>query len=69
MATVALAVCIARTLARENPALLRSFAEQAERMRQHLYGQDRPEWAQLLIPFALAVERPDQYPSLNPPAG
>ena len=55
MAAVALGVCIARTLARQNPSVLRSFAEEADRMEKHLHDQGRPEWAEFLTPFALAV--------------
>lgn len=65
---VALAVCIARTLARQNPQLLRAFAEEAERMEKHLHTQERPEWAELLTRFSLVLGRPEQFPLFHPPA-
>ena len=66
MAAVALGVCIARTLARQNPSVLRSFAEEADRMEKHLHDQGRPEWAEFLTPFALAVGRPEKFPLFHP---
>jgi len=59
MAVVALGVCIARTLAKQTPAILRSFAVEADLMEKHLRDRGCHEWAALLTPFALAVGRPD----------
>ena len=69
MAVVVLAVCIARTLARQNPSILRSFAEEAEQMEKHLLDHGRSDLATLLTPFALAVGRPEQFSLFHPSTG
>jgi hypothetical protein len=63
---VAVAVCIARTLARQNPLLLRAFVEEADRMEKHLHALERPEWAELLTRFSLVMGRPEQFPLFHP---
>lgn len=68
MEVAALGVCIARTLAASDPTMLRRFAEEADRMHQHLIANDRPEWAEVLVAFGLAVGRPELFPLFHPPA-
>jgi len=35
-------------------------------MEKHLHDQGRPEWAEFLTPFALAVGRPEKFPLFHP---
>ena len=63
---IALGVCIARVLAQTNPAILRSFAVEADRMHKHLCEHDHHEWGELLTRFAIAVGRPEKFPLFNP---
>jgi hypothetical protein len=68
LAVAALAVCIARTLGKQNPTILQNFADEADRMHEHLCAQNRSEIGRFLVTFSLALAHPENFPLFVPPS-
>lgn len=69
LGAAALGVCIARTLAKQNPIILQSLAAEADWMHKHLCEKhSRPEISEILVSFSLALAHPDKFPLFTPSA-
>lgn len=62
----ALGLCIARTLAEQNPTLLERLAQEAQKMSSHLLDRDQERASRIVLSFALALSKPERFPGLTP---
>ena len=62
LGAVALGLCIARTFGERDPTIQQRLADRADRMHRDLCEQGKGHAGEIVAAFALALERPDDFP-------